>query len=152
MATRSLKKTAMHRKTPVNPPKTFMGALGPDKDVLLAALRLGAQRATDRQLQHLTMAIPALGNLQGMIEDVFGEPFTRAISRDYQVDLKGFLVHLATKRRPPSVAGPVVALFTPPDQTRTLLSDRRTTDLVFVPWTEDDVAQFQKSAPHAERF
>lgn len=142
----------MHRNTQANMPNAFLGALGPDKSILLAAVRLGAQRAAERELQHLTMAIPALGNLQGMIEDVFGEPFTRAIGRDYQVDLKGFRVHLATKRRPPAVIGPVVALFTPPEQTRALLSDRHTTDLVFVPWTDDDVTQFQKRAPHAERF
>jgi hypothetical protein len=98
------------------------------------------------------MAIPALGNLQGLIENVFGDAFTRVISRDYQVDLNGFLVHLATQRRTPSVAGPVVALFTPPKQTRQLLSDRRTTDLVYVPWTVEDVDQFQAIAPRARRF
>lgn len=130
----------------------YLGAPGPNRAVLIAAMRLGAERATERELRHLTMAIPALGNLQGLIENVFGDAFTRVISRDYQVDLNGFLVHLSTKRRSPLVAGPVVAFFTPPEQTRKLLADRRTTDLVYVPWTDEDVDQFQKTAPHARRF
>jgi hypothetical protein len=142
----------MHRNTPASTPSAFLGALGPDKSVLLAAVRLSAQRAVEQQFRHFTMAVPALGNLQGLIEDVFGEPFTRVIGRDYQVDLNGFRVHLATKRRPPAVRGPVVAFFTPPEQTRALLTDRHTTDLVFVPWTDDDVTEFQKRAPHAQQF
>ena len=54
----------------------YLGAPGPNRAVLIAAMRLGAERATERELRHLTMAIPALGNLQGLIENVFGDAFT----------------------------------------------------------------------------
>lgn len=135
-------------------PRQFIGELGPtpDSSIIKEAVRLGAECAVARGLTHLTMAIPTLGHLQGMIEDLFGHDFARLASRDYQVDLNGFVVHLATRDRPPRHIGPIVAVFTQPDQTKSLASNRHTTDFVYVPWTADDVAEFLRFAPTAERF
>jgi hypothetical protein len=143
----------MKRLNPLPPDVTaFLGPLGPDAEVLKQAMRLGAERAAAVGCGLMTMAVPALGNLQGMIENLFGDAFTRVLRRDYQVDLRGLVVHLATERRPPGYRGPIVALFTTPKQTRALLFDRHATDVIFVPWTEDDVAQFLNVVPDAQRF
>ena len=134
------------------PRHDYLGALGPDNRIIKEAVRLGAERAVARGLRHVTMAIPTLGHLDGMIEALFGEDFTRLARRDYQVNLDGFVVHIATRQRAPRHVGPIVAVFTQPDQTRSLAANRHTTDFVFVPWTEDDVVEFQSFAPSAERF
>lgn len=74
------------------------------------------------------------------------------LRRDYRIERNGFTVHLATKRNPPSSIGPVVAAWTTSEQTRELLVDSHVTELLYVPWTEEDVESFLQIATDPVRY
>lgn len=142
----------MNRSMADHIPTTHLGALGSDHGVVLNAMQIGVECAVAQGLQHLTMALPGEAQLYGILDKVFGATSSERAERDHRVSINGFVVHVATQRRPLQYRGPVVALWTRPDHTRALLTDARTTEFVFVPWGEEDVEAFQRIAPAAERF
>lgn len=150
------RKGTRSRKEEIAPPKnsvpTYLGGLGPEADALRQALRLAIEHAASAGLAAITIAVPALGNTQGIFEDTLGEETTKVLRRDYRFERNGFTVHLATKRNPPSSLGPVVAAWTTSEQTHQLLTNPRVTELLYVPWSEDDVESFLRITNDPVRY
>jgi hypothetical protein len=101
----------------------------------------------------LTLAVPAIGNLTGDVDEYLGEKAMRALERDGATRFPGLILTLATKRRsPPREPGPVVAAFATVEQLTQLFADPRTTHLFVAPWGDDEIEHLLRLAPAAERF
>ena len=100
--------------------------------------------------KHITLAVPAKGNLEGMISDYIGEEATRALLRDHRLDLGLMTLHLATKRIPVAYRGPVLAAFATIDQIKDLANSHNVTDLLYIPWQENELPAFRQLFPHAQ--
>ena len=136
-------------RTDVN---VYIGGVGPEADALRRGIPLACERAIAGGHRCITLAVPARGNLQGMVEDALGEPAVAALLRTRRLDLGDFTIDLATARRPPRHVGPILAVFTASDQTMALLSDRHATDLIVVPWCDEDLVALRAAVPDAKSF
>ena len=99
---------------------------------------------------HMTLAIPAKGNLDGLISKYIGEEATRILLRDNKINLGKVTLHLATNRIPVRFRGPVLAAFTTIDHIKTLSKMRNVSDLMYIPWQEDELPAFRKLFPEAQ--
>lgn len=101
----------------------------------------------------LTLAVPAIGNLTGDIDEYLGDQVVRSLERDAVARLPGLRLSLVTKRRsPPREPGPMVAAFATVGLLTQLFTDPRTTHLIVAPWGDDEIEHLLRLAPTAERF
>lgn len=70
--------------------------------------------------------------------------------RDSQINLGPITLHLATKRIPVSHRGPVLAAFATIDQIKALAKSDKVTNLLYIPWQENEVPAFRKLFPGSE--
>src|SRR5690606_37786205 len=112
---------------------------GPDPEALKRAFLKCGELAAAGGHNAINLAVPTKGNLQGsLIEDLLGEEATRLLMRDNQLSLGVVTIHLTTKRLTMSYRGPVLAAWIALDQLKDLFRSRRTIDLVYLPWAEDE--------------
>lgn len=102
------------------------------------------------QHAHITLAVPALGNLDGLISSFIGEPATRTLQRDKKLALGDLTLHLSTQRLPVRYRGPALAAFTPIAQVEGLARSPYVTDLAYIPWQEDELPAYLKLFPQAQ--
>ncbi len=114
------------------------------------AFHLCAQLAGSGQHAHITLAVPGKGNLDGMVSEFIGEQATRALQRDNKLDLGDLTLHLATQRIPVQHRGPVLAAFAAMKHVQTLAKSHYVTDIVYIPWQEDELPAFRKLFPDAK--
>jgi hypothetical protein len=123
---------------------------GPDPEALKRAFLKCGELATAGGHKAINLAVPAKGNVQGLIEDFLGEEATRLLLRDSRLPLSVVTIRLVTKRLPLSYQGPVLAAWTDIDQLKGLARSHLATDMVYVPWIEDELTEFKNLYPNAE--
>jgi hypothetical protein len=124
-------------------------SIGPDMEALKAGFKKCGELAQRHGYTQLGLATPTKGNLDGVISDLIGEEAVKILQRDNILDLKGITIHLITKRVSPShkFSGPVLAVYTPIDQIKSLAKSHFCKGLIYVPWTQDEGPKFQKLFP-----
>lgn len=121
-------------------------SVGPDVDALKAAFKKCGEIAKKNGFKEVGLAVPTTGNLDGVISDVIGVEATRLLLRDRKLVLKELTIHLITKRIKPKIfSGPVLAVYTPIEQTKELATSIYCKVLVYVPWTDDEAPKFEKA-------
>lgn len=128
----------------------FYNPTAGDPNALRNAFHHCGQLAATGQHAHITLAVPAKGNLDGLISAFLGDQATRILQRDNKLDLNGITLHLATGRIPVRHRGPVLAAFATMKHVKTLSQSHYMTDLVYVPWQEDELPAFRKLFPEAQ--
>jgi hypothetical protein len=123
---------------------------GPDPEALKRAFLKCGELATSGGHKVINLAVPAKGSVQGLIEDFLGEEATRLLLRDNRLSLGVVTSHLVTKRLPPSYLGSVLAAWTDIDQLKGLARSHLVTDVVYVPWVENELTEFKRLYPNAE--
>lgn len=123
---------------------------GPDPGALKRAFLKCGGLATAGGHKAINLAVPAKGNVQGLIEDLLGEEATRLLLRNNCLPLGVVTIQLVTKRLPLSCQGPVLAAWTDIDQLKDVARSPWVTDVVYVPWIEDELTEFKKLYPNAE--
>jgi hypothetical protein len=124
---------------------------GPDPDALKAGFWQCGQLAVAGQHAHVTLAVPQKSNLDGVISALLGDEPVRLLQRDKQINLgAGLTMHLVTKRIALRHRGPVLAAYATLDQIKDLARSHYATDLIYLPWQEDELPAFQKLFPDAQ--
>jgi len=108
------------------------------------------QLAIAGQHAHITLAVSAKGNLDGMISSFIGDEAVRVLQRDKRLVMRDLTLHLATERIPIQHRGPVLAAFATLAHVKTLAKSPHTTHLVYIPWQEDELPAFRKLFPDAQ--
>lgn len=134
-------------------PPVFVGRVGPQAEAFPTAMKLALQTQKDGRSLSVTLAVPALTHLTGVIDAYLGERLVRSLESEGEVRFPSFMLYVATKRRSPArEPGPVVAAFATLPQLTQLLNDPRTTHLYVAPWGEEDIDHVLRLVPGAERF
>lgn len=116
---------------------------GPDENTLRAAFKKCRELAQKGKYSQVGLAVPAKGNLDGIISDVIGDNATNILQRENKLDLKGITVHLITERiKPKSFRGPVLAVYITNDLIKKMVRAGYATDIVFVPWLDEELAEY----------
>ncbi len=116
---------------------------GPDENALRLAFKKCGELAEKGGYSQVALAIPTKGNLDGLISKVIGEDATSLLQRNNKLDLKGLTVHLITERiTPRNFRGPVLAAYTTLGHLKELMKSRCATDIVFVPWAEEELTTY----------
>jgi hypothetical protein len=116
---------------------------GPDMIALKAAFKKCGELSQKGKHLQVGLAVPTKGNLYGIISDVIGEDATTILQRKNKLDLKGITIHLITDRiKPKSFRGPVLAAYTTIDLIKKMVRAGYATDIVFVPWLEEELAVY----------
>lgn len=111
----------------------------------MAAFKKCGELAQQNGYSQIGLATPTKGNLDGIISDIVGEKAVSILQRENVLVLRGFTIYLITKRvKPKGFSGPVLAAYTPIDQTREIAKSLYCKALVYVPWTEDEAPEFEK--------
>lgn len=116
---------------------------GPDIIALKAAFKKCGELVQKGKHSKVGLAVQTKGNLYGIISEVIGEDATAILQRKNKLNLKEITVHLITERiKPKSFQGPVLAAYTKIDLIKKIARAGYATDIVFVPWLDEELAVF----------
>lgn len=127
----------------------YAAKAGPDPDALKLAFKKCGALATAGQHAHITIAVPAKGNLRGIIDTVLGDAAVTALLRDNTLPLGPITLHIATKQIPVRHLGPVLAAWTKLDHVTAIDQSGYATDIVYLPWLDEELAGFMTMFPQA---
>lgn len=116
---------------------------GPDPEALKRAFLKCGELALAGQHTVINIAVPAKGNLQGVMEKVLTEDGVRLLGRDNQLVLGEVTLHLVTKKLPLAYPGPVLAAWTSMDHVKSLAQAYQATDMVYLPWLDEELDEFK---------
>jgi hypothetical protein len=116
---------------------------GPDEAALRSAFAQCSALREKRGCAAMALAVSGKNNLDGVVRDVFGDDVIRVLDRDNRLDLKGITIQLLTERiQVRKLEGPVVVAYVSPAKLDKVVSCSGVTDIVFVPWTRDDLEAY----------
>ncbi len=121
----------------------------PDPDALKLAFQKCGELATAGQHTNITIAVPAKGNLRGIIDTVLGDAAVDELLRNNTLPLGPITLHVATKQIPVRHLGPVLAAWTKLDHVTVIDQSGYATDIVYLPWLDDELAGFKTQFPQA---
>jgi hypothetical protein len=128
-------------------------SIGPDEAALQAALDKCRVLMQARGLSVMALAVHAKNNLDGVVQRVFGDSVVRSLDRDNKSELKGITTLLLTEKiRLRKLEGPVVAAFVEAHKLDGIVSSLGVTDIVYVPWTPEDLNAYLSSNPSSEEI
>ena len=122
---------------------------GPDPEVLKLGFRKCGELAVAGKHQNTALAVPAKGNLQGLVGDLLGDKAAIILARDNALDLGGLTIRLVTKRVPLRHRSPVLGAWTTIDHIKEIARSHYATAIVFLPWLDDELDEFRASFPDA---
>ena len=116
---------------------------GPDVNALRAAFKKCGEVVQSKNLKETGIIVPQKSNLDDIIQDILGESTIKHLSKDNEVDLNGVAIKLFTKlMMPKSFTGPILAAYIDTKCFSELIKACPESDIVFVPWTEDEKDEF----------
>lgn len=84
----------------------------------------------------ISLVVPQLSNLQGIISDVIGEDVVKLLTKHKEFVLNPQKIKLYTKRHPPRyLKGPLLVAFTPYKQLQSVVLSNPGASIIYVPWT-----------------
>lgn len=121
----------------------YTPSTGPDIDALRDSFKKIGEIVQAKKLTETAILVPQKSNLGGIIQDLLGESTVKCLLKSHQVDLDGLLMRLFTGRRMPRFFnGPIIAAYIDIKSFSELIKACPTSDIVFVPWTEDERDEF----------
>ena len=124
----------------------YTPSVGPDMAALKAAFKKCGELLQVKNLQETVILVPQKSNLDGIIRDLLGEDLTRILLKSNMCDLKGIIIHLFTKRNMPIHCKiPILAAYIDTKTMNDLIKKNPGVDILYVPWTEDELDSFKKT-------
>ncbi|MDO8777427.1 MAG: hypothetical protein Q7K57_53665 [Burkholderiaceae bacterium] len=106
-----------------------------------------------RACSSMGLAVHSKNNLDGVVCNVFSESVVRVLDRDNKLALKGITTQLLTEKiQVRRLEGPVLAAFVNPEKLDKIISCDGVTDIVFVPWTAEELVAYLKAHPLSEEI
>ena len=137
----------------MEPNRFHTHSTGPDEAALQAALDKCHTLMQARGHSVMALAVHAKNNLDGVVRSVFGESVVRALDRDNKSELKGITTLLLTEKiQLRKLEGPVVAAFVDAHSLDKIVSRVGVSDIVYVPWTPDDLSASVAANPSSEEI
>lgn len=129
----------------------YLSAAEPRPLVLASALDRCLQLLQDRASHEMALALASKDQLVGPLVDALGAEAVRAIERDNVHVRKGLVVHLLTpKIQRRRMQGPVLAVGLSVALLDRVVTALGVTDVVFVPDSSDDLADYLARLPGSE--
>lgn len=118
-------------------------SIGADENALRRAFQHCGTLLQARGSTVMGLAVHSKNSLDGVVRDVFGADVIRVLDRDNKLDLKGVTLHLLTEKiQVRKLEGPVLAAFVNPDKLDKIVACAGVTDVVFVPWAEEELGAY----------
>jgi len=137
----------------LGPDRFHTHSTGPDEVALQAALDKCHALMQARGLSVMALAVHAKDNLDGVVPRVFGYNVVRMLDRDNKSELKGITTHLLTEKiQVRKLEGPIVAAFVDVHKLDGIVASLDVTDIVYVPWTPDDLNAYLSSNPSSKEI
>lgn len=137
----------------MRPDRFHTRSSGPDEEALHAAFLKCNRLMPQRACSSMGLAVHSKINLDDIVRKVFGDSVIRVLDRDNRLELKGVTTHLLTEKiQLRKLEGPVLAAFVNPEKLDKIVSCDGVTDIVFVPWTAEELAAYLKANPLSEEI
>lgn len=121
---------------------------GADEEALRTAFLKCSALMRQRASSSMGLAVHSKNNLDGVVRKVFGDSVIRVLDRDNRLELKGVATQLLTEKiQLRKLEGPVLAAFVNPEKLAKIVSCDGVTDIVFVPWTAEELLAYLKAHP-----
>ncbi len=132
----------------MTPERFHTHSVGPDEAALRAAFFQSSALMQQRNSATMGLAVHTKSNLDGVVRKVFGDSVIRVLDRDNKLELKGITTQLLTEKiQIRRLEGPVLAAFVNPEKLDKIVSCDGVTDIVFVPWTAEELVAYLKAHP-----
>lgn len=132
----------------MTPERFHTHSVGPDEAALRAAFLQCSALMQQRNSATMGLAVHTKSNLDGVVRKVFGDSVIRVLDRDNKLELKGITTQLLTEKiQIRRLEGPVLAAFVNPEKLDKIVSCDGVTDIVFVPWTAEELVAYLKAHP-----
>ena len=137
----------------MTPERFHTHSVGPDEAALRAAFLQCSALMQQRHGATIGLAVHNKGNLDGVVRTVFGDSVVKALDRDNKLERKGITIHLLTEKiQLRKLEGPVVAAFVDPHKLDKIVSSAGVTDIVFVPWAEEELPIYLAAHPTSQEI
>ena len=142
-----------HTGDSLQPDRFHTSSIGPDEQALHAALLKCRALMEHRACSTMGLAVHSKNSLDGVVRNVFGDSVIRVFDRDNKLELRGVTTHLLTEKiRVRRLEGSVLAAFVNPEKLDKIALCDGVTDIVFVPWTAEELAAYLGAYPSSEKI
>ena len=116
---------------------------GPDIEGFRTGLANAIKIAMDNGCNQVAIAVHGKTNLSGVISDAIGEAAVNLLQKNGSFQFEGVTIHLMTERIKSGLReGVILATHASTKYLNKLLTDRRATDVVFVPWAPEEFEEY----------
>ena len=123
-----------------NPNFYHTGTTGPSEEGFVKGLQQAVKLAKSNGTNQVLLTVHTLSNLDGIIRAVLGEKVFKSFVKERILLAEGIAIYLETERTKSVFAhGVVLAPFVSTELLTMLQSDYRATDIVYVPWTREEL-------------
>lgn len=133
--------------------KYHVRAHGDDSPAFTAGWSAAVQLANQSPQKSLLIRIGLLANAKGIMANVLGEKFVKALIKDkiIRVNIQGIVMEIFLEgdstRKSDFRGGVVFCPWITLDSLDEMMRDRRTIDSVFVPWVSDELNEYLSRYP-----
>ena len=125
---------------------------GPNRKEVEKAITLATTLAQQNAFSEAAIAVPLKQGLIGnVVTYVIGSERAKSLMTSGYTNFKGCVFYLLTCHidGPFFESGPVIAAFTPLPFLERLMEDPRATDIIYLPWMQEERIDFQRTNPQA---
>jgi hypothetical protein len=133
----------------------YIDSYGSDTKLLVRGITQLIILAKSSKFRQAAIAVHTKNQVQNSI--IFKEAIGKAAAKNLvngKVIIEGYTVYLLTERIDPSgfIQGPILAAAISTKFLREVLKNRKATDIVYVPWTPEELEEFKRDNPNAVSF
>jgi hypothetical protein len=133
----------------------YIDSYGGDTQLLVKGVAKVLSLAKDSRFRQAAVAAHTKNQIShsNIWEEAIGELATKNLAKGL-IKIEGCTLYLLTERIDPSafIQGPILAAAINTEFLNRVLKNRKATDVVFVPWLEEELEDFKRSNPDAISF
>jgi hypothetical protein len=133
----------------------YINSYGGDTELLMKGVAKVLSLAKDSKFRQGAVSAHTKNQVghSNIWEEVIGKLATKNLANG-QVKIDGCTLYLLTERIDPLgfVQGPILAAAISTEFLNRVLRNRKATDVIFVPWLEEELEDFKRSNPNALSF
>ncbi|RYV00649.1 hypothetical protein SOPP22_17745 [Shewanella sp. OPT22] len=131
--------------------KYHVNSTGPSKDGFTQGLRKALKLSMDNETKEVALAVHGKQNLSGIIEDILGVDFVKAMNKHGSVSTQGITIYLLTERITSKFSKGIILACHPSGKFLSKLSnDYRATDIIYVPWAQEEYDKYLENYDSVE--
>lgn len=130
--------------------KYHTNTTGPDEQAFKTGFGKVLALASSCNPASMLLLTHTLGNLDGLFHDVLGEGFVKELKEKKVVGFNGVKIFLETERiNSQFTQGPIFAPYVSPKFLGRALNDARGLDLIYLPWTKEELDSYIAQCPNS---